>query len=340
MSSLYIVGCGKENFQSFISFLQIELRAFMVKHNATFYNLKTLWKAEAIPHMLKKNARFILPSNKDATCDYLGFFNVNDWDALYSKLFSPKETNESSVFQRKYYTLSNLKSLLKEFEATSLQNDSKYFPYDFQITYHSETICDSNKLCIIEIEINSVSLDAIDFFHYIVSKLDDLFPDVFLSACLDDPYNPNFTLQFDIEMLKKRILNIGKACYVSNALTLAENIDDVSIIQQYDIAQMKNGTWYTVRDDRIQTYCEKTQLNNLLLPHYCVTDWSDLSIQKHFPIHCFDTISIYYDKYSPFDPTIIFSRGYNPKQISILSKELGEIIYEGHYALNDLLASS
>ena len=54
MSSLYIVGCGKENFQSFISFLQIELRAFMVKHNATFYNLKTLWKAEAIPHMLKK----------------------------------------------------------------------------------------------------------------------------------------------------------------------------------------------------------------------------------------------------------------------------------------------
>lgn len=54
MSSLYIVGCGKENFQSFISFLQIELRAFMVKHNATFYNTKTLWKAESIPQLLKK----------------------------------------------------------------------------------------------------------------------------------------------------------------------------------------------------------------------------------------------------------------------------------------------
>ena len=339
MSSLYVVGCGKENFQTFISFLQMELRSFMLKNNASLYNLKTLWKAESIPQLLKKNSRFILPSNKDATCDYLGFFNVNDWDALYSKLFSPKETNELSVFQRKYYTLSNLKSLLKEFEVTSLQNDSKYFSYDFQITYQSETICDSNKLCIIEIEINSVSLDAIDFFHYIVSKLDDLFPDVFLSACIDDP-DLNFSLKFDREMLTKRILNIGKACYISNALTLAENIDDASIIQQYKVTQMKNGAWLTARDDCRGMKCDKTPLNHLLLPLYCVTDWSNLSIQKHFPINCFDMISIYFDKFSIFVPTLIFSRGYTPEQIYIKSKELGDLIYEGHCALNDLLASS
>ena len=64
------------------------------------------------------------------------------------------------------------------------------------------------------------------------------------------------------------------------------------------------------------------------------------SIQKHFPINCFDMISIYFDKFSIFVPTLIFSRGYTPEQIYIKSKELGDLIYEGHCALNDLLASS
>ena len=56
MSSLYIVGCGKENFQNFISFLQIELREFMITHNASFYNTKTLWlftKKTAAYHQLE-----------------------------------------------------------------------------------------------------------------------------------------------------------------------------------------------------------------------------------------------------------------------------------------------
>ena len=70
-----------------------------------------------------------------------------------------------------------------------------------------------------------------------MSKLDDLFPDVFLSACPDDSYDLSFGLQFDREMLTKRIFNIGKACYISNALTLAENIDDASIIQQYKVTK-------------------------------------------------------------------------------------------------------
>ena len=338
MSSLYVVGCGKENFQTFISFLQMELRSFMLKNNASLYNLKTLWKAESIPQLLKKNSRFILPSNKDATCDYLGFFNVNDWDALYSKLFSSRNTNELNGLQCKYYTLSNLKSLLREFEVAT--NDSKLFSYDFKITYNSEILSDSNRICIIEIEIDSAELNEIEFFHYIVSKLDGLFPNVFLSACLDDPYDLNFSLQFDREMLTKRILNIGKACYISNALTLAENIDDASIIQQYKVTQMKNGAWLTARDDCRGMKCDKTPLNHLLLPLYCVTDWSNLSIQKHFPINCFDMISIYFDKFSIFVPTLIFSRGYTPEQIYIKSKELGDLIYEGHCALNDLLASS
>ena len=338
MSSLYIVGCGKENFQNFISFLQIELREFMIKHNASFYNTKTLWKAESIPQLLKKNSRFILPSNKDATCEYWGFFSVDDWDALYSKLFFPKETNESSGFQRKYYTLSNLKSLLKEFEAAT--NDSKVFSYDIKITYNSEITSDSNRICIIEIEIDSVELDVMEFFHYVVSKLDDLFPDVFLSAYIDDSYDLNFSLQFDREMLTKRILNIGKSCYISNALTLAENIDDTSIIQQYKVTRMKNGAWLTARDDCRGVKCDKTPLNHLLLPLYYVTDWSNLSIQKHFPIDCFDMISIYFNKFSIFVPTLIFSRGYTPEQIYIKSKEHGHIIYDGHCALSDLLANS
>ena len=340
MSSLYIVGHGKEDFQNFISFLQMELRSFMVKNNASLYNLKTLWKAEAIPHMLKKNARFILPSNKDTTCEYWGFLNVNDYDALYSKLFSPRETNESSCWRHKTYTLSNLKLLLKEFKVPLLKSDSKDFLYDFRIKYNTEIIRNSDRLCIVQIDLDFESVEATDFCGHIVSDLDTIFPDVFLSACIDDSYDLNFSLQFDIEMLTKRILNIGKACYISNALTLDENIDDASIIQRYKVTQMKNGTWYTVRDDRRQTDCEKTQLNNLLLPHYFVTDWSNLSIQKHFPIDFFDMISIYYDKYSPLDPTIIFSRGYTQKQIYILSKELGEIIYECHCDLSDLLANS
>ena len=179
-----------------------------------------------------------------------------------------------------------------------------------------------------------------ELFRYIVSKLDDLYPDVFLSACIDDSYNLNFSLQFDREMLTKRILNIGKACYISNILTFSEDINDIPIIQQYNVTNMKSGTWVTVRDDNRKAIRDKTPLNRLLLPQYCVIDWFNLSIQNHFPIHCFDTISVCYDQYFPFSPTLIFSRGYTSRQIYILSKRYGDLIYDGHCALSDFLTSS
>ena len=338
MSSLYIVGYGKENLQNFTAFLQTELKTFIKQNKANLYNLKKLWKAEVSVDLLKKNARFILPFNKDTTCEYWGFFNVNDWDALYSNLFSHTKINELSYCQKEYYTFSRLKLLLQRFAESPLESNSNEVPYDFRIVYHSEMIYDSKRICVIEIDINSVCLDAYDFFYRMVCDLDSFFPNMFLSAYIDDSYTPNFDFKFDIEMLTKNIVNTGKAFYISNNLSAIDSIIDATILQQYSILHMKNGAWLMLNDTYKRANCDKTRINDLLIPQYTVVNWSNLSMQKHLRFDGFDTISVYYDMYSPTDPTLIISRGYTPIQLNCLAKEYGDLVLQEQHTKNYLLA--
>ena len=337
MSSLYIVGCGNENMHTFIALLQSEIKAFIKQNNASFYNLKTLWKAETSTELLKRNAHVVLPFD-DANREYWGFFNVEDYDTLYSVLFSSVQIAKSNYFNQEYYTLSHLKSLLKQTVTPSMSNGSLP-PYDFRIVYHSESINDSERMCTLKIDINATCLDAFDFYQHIVYKLDSFSPNAFLSACIDDSSIHDFDFKFDSEMLTKRIINTGKAFYVSNDLGMVNIFTNETILQQYVLSQMSNGTWFIQSDVRMETNYDRIKLNDLLIPQYMVVNWSDLSNQMYLRVTDFDTISVYYDKYSPMDPTLIFSRGYSSIQLDCLSKELGDLILQEQYPANVLLAN-
>lgn len=336
MSSLSIVGCGKENMHTFIALLQNEIKAFIKQNNASFYNLKTLWKAETSTELLKKNAHVVFPCD-DANREYWGFFNVEDYDALYSVLFSSAQIAKSNCSKQEYYTPSHLKSLLKQI-VTPCISRSSLPPYDFRIVYHSELINDSKRMCTLRIDINDTCLDSFDFFQHFVYKLDTFSPNIFLSACIDESSFHNFDFKFDNEMLTRKIINLGKAFYVSNKLEILNHFKNETTLHRYVLSQMNNGTWFAQSDMRMETNCDWIKMNDLLIPQYMVINWSDLSDKIHLRITDFDTISVYYDKYSPLDPTLIFSRGYSSIQLDILSKELGDLILQEKYPANVLLA--
>ena len=333
MLSLYIVGSGKENMHSFIACLRNELKDFIKQNSASCYNLKSLWKAEANTELLKKNSRIVFPL-ADTTCEYWGFFNVQNWGTLYSTLFSPIETNESIYYEHKYYTAAHLKSILRQIVHPFISIDHQKTPYDFRIIYRSNLINDSKRVCIIRIDIDSADLEVFEFFRHFIYKLDAFFPDVFLSAYIDDSYNSSFDLKFDSEMLTKRIINTGKAFYVSNNLQTLTFSANETIFQQYKFSRMNNGTWFTQTDLCMQTNYDSAQLYDLLIPQYMVANWTNLLSIKELHIIDFDTISVYYDRYSPADPALIFSRGYSPIQLDCLSKEYGDLVLQEQYTAN------
>ena len=337
MSSLYIVGCGKEKMHSFINLLQNEIKKFIKQNNASFFNLKTLWKAEVSYELLKKNTRVVLPF-ADSDQEYWGFFHINDYDSLYSLLFSSPQNVSSDYSKQERYTTSNLKSLLKQI-VTPFASRSSPPPYDFRILYHSELINGFERVCTLKVDINDTYLNAFDFFQHIVYELDSFSPGVFLSAYIDNSYTCNFDFKFDNEMLTKRIVNTGKAFYVSNNLEMMNSSTDETILQGYVSSPMSNGMWFTKRDISMDPNYHTIKLNNLLIPQYMVVNWSNLSNQMYLRVTDFDTISVYYDKYSPMDPTLIFSRGYSSIQLDCLSKELGDLILQEQYPENVLLSN-
>lgn len=139
-------------------------------------------------------------------------------------------------------------------------------------------------------------------------------------------------------MLTKRIINTGKAFYISNDFAMANILTNEVILQQYVLSPMSNGTWFRQNNSQTGTNYDRSRLNDLLIPQYMVIYWSALSNQN-LRITDFDTISVYYDKYSPTDPTLIFSRGYSSIQLDSLSKELGDLVLQKQYPANILLAN-
>ena len=330
MSSLYIVGHGKEQMRSFIAYLQNELKDYINHNSASCYNLNSLWKAETNIELLKKNSRIIFPLT-DTTCEYWGFFNVQNWDTLYSTLFSPTEADTPIYYEHKHYTEACLKSKLSQIVCPFISIGHRTAPYDFRIIYRSNLNDDSARVCIIGIDIDLPMSKVFEFFRHIVCKLDTLFPDVFTSAYIDNSCNSDFDFKFDSTMLTKRIINTGKAFYVSNHLQTLICSADETMFQQYKSSPMNNGTWFARNDLHMQTHYNSTQLYDLLIPQYMVVNWTDFFNMKKLNIMDFDTISVYYDKYSPTDPTLIFSRGYSPTQLDFLSQEYGDLLLQDQY---------
>ena len=344
MPSLFIVGYGEKNIQNFVEFLQTELKTFIKQNNVCIYNSDTLWKAEAIPDRLKRNARVTLPWNKEATCSYLGFFNVNDWDALYSTLFSSAKTDYSDYRGTEYYSLSRLKTLINYFADNSSHNglkkrSEKHF-YDFGISYCNEIIDRADRACIIEIEIDSSFSGYLDFFHHILYELDSRFPDVFLSAYIGDSDYLSIQFIYDKRMLTKRIIGTDEAFYMSNNLLIANNVTDVTMFRQYNASRMKNGTWFVLQNTCEESNASAIEASDLLIPQYTLTNWSDLLAQKHLRIGDIDTISVYDNGYLPTNPILMLSRGYTSKQLYDIAQEHGNIKFLARIPINSLLSNS
>lgn len=344
MLFLDIVASGKENMRAFIRFSQDELRAFIKQNNASCYDLFALGKAEANIELLKKNARMILPFS-NCTREYCGYFNVQNWEDLYSALFSHAETNASIHYKSQYYRSAHLKSMLKETVRPFTVIDTQKKMDEFSISYRSDLMDNSERMCIIKIGIHSKNLEAFHFFHHFVRKLDDSFPNEFLSACIDYSDDLSQGFKVDSEMLTKRIINIGKAFYVSNKLQTLDISTNEILLRHYKFTRMSNGAWFTQNDVCMQKSCYLAQLYDvfydLLTPQYMVISWTSLPSVKCLRPTDFDTVTVYYDKYSPTDPILILSRGYSPKQLDKLSKKHGSFLvlqeqYPTELLLDDL----
>lgn len=335
MLSLSIIGYG-ENIQTFVAFLQAELRAFIKQNSAYIYNLKTLWKAESSVELLKKSSRLILRSDKDADCEYWGILSVDDWNALHSKFFSSIALDEECCNRQINYTSSHLKSILQRYAMKSSEDIIEDLPYDFRVTYRYEKNIDLSELCILKITTKLSVIDALEPFRKMISKLDALFPNIFLSAYIDDAKDESHKLHFENEMLKYKIIDTGKAFYICN------NIKEVNKITSADESglnlkhHLSNGTFYVLPDDYNKDSCNISLIDKILLPHYIVLNWSDFASNTELQLPFFDTLSIYFDRYSPSDPTMVFSCGYVPKQLDALPM-IYDLICQKRYFQKDIL---
>ncbi len=128
-------------------------------------------------------------------------------------------------------------------------------------------------------------------------------------------------------MLVKRIIDVGKAFYVSNKLMPTDRSLDTSAFQNYKISCMMNGSWFILQESGEQSVDDPSPLNDLLIPHYMIVWWSSLATRKNLHVGSFDTVSVYYNKFLPTDPNLILTRGFTPEQIDRLAA------IHGHYDL-------
>ena len=334
MLSLSIVGYGR-NIHKFISFLQTELRKFIKKNNAYVYNLKTLWKAEASAELLTKSSRLILPSSRDTDCEFWGMLKIDDWNALYSKLFSSSACDKECCDPEIRYSSDRLKSIFQRCVINSPEDSDEKLPYDFKITYHYEKNSDLSGVCILNITTKRTDVDNYESFRNIIIKLDDLFPNSFLSAYIDDSHEEIYKLQFDNKMLKHKIIDTGKAFYVCNNIKKVNKITTIDESGLYSKHHLSNGTFYVLPNAYNKVNSNISLIEKILLPHYIVLNWSDFVSNIELQLPVFDMLSIYFDRYSPSDPTMVFSCGYIPKQLDTLPM-IYDLVCQERYSSKDI----
>ncbi len=327
-------GYGQENAQKWIAFLQNEVKALVNSNHATIYNAKNLWKAEACAERLRRSSSVTLPANRDADAEYWGFWHVEDWNTLYARLFASAPLEAPEDGQTGYYRFSRLKALFRRFVTDPVEDPRISHVFDFRVDYHSEAIGGSERLYVFTMDIDEEAPD-IHLFYRIVSDLDRLFPEVFLSAWTDRLSAYHFDPIFDIGLLTEYLEKTGVAFYLSQKSPMTDRIFG-EVLAQYDAAPMQNGTWFRLKDAPSREPRKGSPANGLLIPQYLTIHWSSLILQKNFPVDGFDTVSRYYDRYSPTDPYLIFFRGLTPAQIDVLSKERGEFELQEQYPIDYL----
>lgn len=324
MLSLHIAAYGDEKIRLFVAQIQEFLRSWVKKQKTqVVHNSKNIERAEAQPKLLTIYSSVTLPTNKySVSAKFSGILKVNDFDALYSELFSsiPHTPYPKTVS----FEFSGLASKVQQIQKSHKKAVSS--PYDFEISYRYERANATDELCIVDWSVFK-SLDSMSVykdFTDLIAALDVSFPDILMSAYINDICGDIvMNVHYGDEWKGTKILNIGKAFYVGDKIRAANGIADCDDTELFSKEIMTNGVFYALNDiknDLDYTLAYSVPfIEKLLTPQYAVCNWSTLSTKEYFSPFPFDTASVYVDdSISDRDPTIIISYGYSYDQINRL----------------------
>ena len=323
MLSLCLVGSGKEDLREFISYIGKEFNNFAKETNAHVYSESRIDRAEFDKELLSKSTSMSFPLGNRSRV-YYGAFDVEDIDALHSHLYSMPDMNtrEDIWFFRsdrsrecvEYYSPARLRNHILRLSDMSRYTPDKHL-LDFEIKYKCHSF-DGYDLCSFEISADKEpeSFDLYKYFEGIITSLDSRYPNQFLSAYIGDVYAEGERVVSDFEMLATKLPDTQKAFYVSQKLKDTNGITEKDNDGYASATELSNGTYYVPfsRDGGI----ENELLNKLIIPHCVFISWSKISTIDSYWLSHFDTVMICYD--GEFDPTIIFSFGYEAEQLNEL----------------------
>lgn len=341
MLKFVLVGCGnKGRLEKYVCMLQKELRYFIKQHGLRVYNMKKIQRAETNVKLLNKSSNFYFPTNKATTIEYWGVVENVSMDELYSCWFSDVSDSNVTLNRNMPYDRTRMELLIKD-SYSSAENLEKSAMFDFKILYRYENLEDKD-LCIIELVLSSrMQLqEFVSYFEDIIVGLDRSFTDVFLSAYTTDE-SADFTeaqfqyYHYNYDLLEFKIVDIGHMFYVCNRIEMLNDLCITEVMQQYTVKELLNGKLYEHRSyDVCNCALKKSSISvfdKIRMPKYRVFNWSDLCKCERLYVSVDELISIYYDFYSPNDPTVVFSFGYTYEQIDSLPMLVGLVCQERYY---------
>lgn len=327
MLKLVLVSCGNtQRLEQYVKILKCEFSSFIKQHNFRFYDTEKISRAEADINLLNKNSNISFSTKKFVQKEYWGVNSDIDICDLYSRWCSSLGWGNMPSVKKPSYSRNHLISLVKKWLSYKYSQEN-CDDFDLRIEYNYQNLDKTKDLCIVEWELNQNihCQNPIEEFKKIIVKLDELFNDVFLSAYITDK-NENINdqffdhTQFDYDLIESKVLDIGYAFYCNHSIENINNFHISEDLHQYDVNELLNGTLY-VYEGRFEEYISSLKkipfsaFDNIRMPKYRVFDWSNLCLRKNLIASADELISIYYDRYSPNDPVVIFSYGYDYSEV-------------------------
>lgn len=347
MFKLVLVGCGDSNrFGQYIQMIQAEISFFIKQQNFRVYDTKRLLKAETDVNLLKRNSKLSFQTSKDTTQEYWCVDNRLDYIDLHSRWFSSVSNDDVILNKPMPYSRSRMVSLIKEWIVCS-NNCTDSLIYDSKIKYCYKKVDNEKNLCVIEWLLNENEMCPMEIFQSLLIKLDEYFPDVFLSAYITDRFTQVediyfHHIHFDYNLIASKIIDIGYVFYVCKKIEQINGIYESDNLELFIKKTLSNGTLYTYEgmsdkcnyclDDLVISFLEKVKI-----PNFCVLNWSHLCNRKVIPLSTNELVSVYHDCYSPKDPVIVFSFGYNSNQLNNLPM-LYDLNCKERYSVKDIVS--
>lgn len=348
MLDFVVVGYGDraEN-ESMIRYIQNYFNEYFSKITIRTYNLRTLWKAESNASFLKRKQSLLFPTSDVTSEEYLGAIEPVDYQKIYSRWFS--DNKDSTVNRDKmYYSQENLSLLMSNLY---IENASQHnnFPYDYQIHYRFGNTNVSKTFCIIKWCIcNNETLNYenyIKIFQQLIAFLDDSHHNVFISAYIsksETNSKPITSLldRYDSDLLGSNIFSPEYSFYISDIIDQGDITPTRLKEANYSATRYLNGVQYTYNyslcDFDRQAYDTiYSVFYDKIIPSYGVFNWSYLCNLRKQCVVKPEKISIYYDVYSPTDPTIVFSSKISDQQLDCLPM-LFDLTIKERYSFYDL----